>query len=93
MMERIKLLRQVKLLRSFGRQELTEAAEALELVSFSKGDRVMTRGENGTHFYIIDGGECGGEADDGAFAYKAGDSFGERALLRDEPQRHLRDDE
>ena len=27
-----------------------------------------------------------GEADDGAFVYNAGDSFGERALLRDEPQ-------
>ena len=85
MTERIKLLRQVKLMRSFGRQELTEAEEALELVLFSKGDRVVTRGKNVIHFYIVDGGVCGGEANNNAFTYTARDSFGERVPLRDEP--------
>ena len=46
----------------------------------------MTRRENGTHFYIVDGGEYRGEANDGVFAYKAGDSFKDCALLRDKPQ-------
>ena len=39
--------------------------------------------ENGTHFYII---KCWGGVDNSAFVYKAGDSFGERALTRDKPQ-------
>ena len=45
---------------------------------------MVTRGENGTHFDKTVG--VPGEGDDGAFAYKAGYSFWERALLRDEPQ-------
>ena len=53
---------------------------------FHKGDPVVTRRENGTHFYIFDGGEYRGEANDGVFAYKAGDSFRECALLREKPQ-------
>ena len=50
---------------------------------------MVTRRENGTHFYIIDGGEYRGEANDGVFVYNAGDSFRECALLLDKPQTNV----
>ena len=87
MLQRIKALREVKLLQSFGQRELTEAAEALELVSFEKGDYVMRQGEKGDEFFIIDSGECVAEVN-GTVVHRYSDegSFGERALLRDEPR-------
>ena len=87
MSHRIEALQQVKLLQSFGQRELTEAAEALELVSFKRGDYVTRQGEQGTEFSIIDNGECVVEVD-GTVVHRYSDrgSFGERALLRDEPR-------
>jgi len=85
MSHRIKALQQVKLLQSFGQRELTEAAEALELVSFKKGDYVTRQGEKGDEFFIVDSGECVVEVDGQVVhRYSDGGSFGERALLRDE---------
>ena len=86
MTERIKVLRKVKVLRSFGHRELAEATEALELVSFKKGDYVMRQGKEGNEFFIVDSGLCVVEVDGiVVFGYNKEGSFRENALLRDEP--------
>mmetsp|Transcript_26849 Transcript_26849/g.32943 ORF Transcript_26849/g.32943 Transcript_26849/m.32943 type:complete len:996 (+) Transcript_26849:194-3181(+) len=87
MAERIQLLRGVKLFKSLGSREIGEAAEALVLISYKKGDYVIKKGEQGTEFFIVDHGQCAVEVNgNDVFTYTDGGSFGERSLLRDEPR-------
>ena len=60
----------------------------LEPVEFKAGDRVVTQGEPGEHYYIIQEGSCqvsrkptSGDKDINLAVLKAGDSFGEEALI------------
>ena len=60
----------------------------LEPVEFKAGDKVVTQGEPGEHYYIISEGSCqvsrkpsSGDKDINLAVLKAGDSFGEEALI------------
>jgi len=87
MAERIRLLRGVKLFKFLGSREIGEAAEALVLVSYKKGEYVIKKGEQGNEFYIVYHGQCAVEVDgNDVLSYTDGGSFGERSLLRDEPR-------
>eukprot|EP00592_Proboscia_alata_P019712 CAMPEP_0194402214 /NCGR_PEP_ID=MMETSP0176-20130528/880_1 /TAXON_ID=216777 /ORGANISM="Proboscia alata, Strain PI-D3" /LENGTH=260 /DNA_ID=CAMNT_0039199387 /DNA_START=102 /DNA_END=880 /DNA_ORIENTATION=- len=84
---RIKALRQVKLFQALNDREIEEAAVALDLVFFEKGDYVIKQGEQGSDFFMVDEGECVVEVDGNVvFTYTKGGNFGERSLMRDEPR-------
>jgi len=58
--------------------------------TFSKGDTVITQGEEGNKFYIIESGVCEAIKSEGGaekkLELKSGDYFGELALLNNEPR-------
>jgi len=65
----------------------------LKRVDFKKGDLVIKQGTKGNDFFIIRSGRChvtretpGNAADIGLADIGTGDSFGEEALLSDEPR-------
>ncbi|CAM9504623.1 unnamed protein product [Chrysoparadoxa australica] len=75
--------------------ELAQLAAALDSESFQAGDCIVRQGESGDAFYIIESGEvsvfkyenkdnCKGGYGDQVHTLKAGDYFGERALLSEE---------
>ena len=71
------------------RSEQQQLADALEPVTFSDGDEIITEGDFGEHVYIVEEGEvcatC--EAQDGVLAqYGRGDFFGELALMTEAPR-------
>jgi len=87
MMARIIALRKVKLFQSLTNREIEEAAEKLEMVSFKDGDYVIKQDEQGSDFFMVDQGECVVEVNGNVvFKYSGSGSFGERALLNDEPR-------
>ncbi|KAF4675526.1 hypothetical protein FOL47_007664 [Perkinsus chesapeaki] len=85
-------LKSVPLLASMDAYERSQIADALKPVSMSAGDTIVKQGEPGDTFYVLEEGECEALKDrDGGqqevvMSYKAGDYFGELALLRGEPR-------
>lgn len=82
-------LEDVKLLSGLKPYERSKVADALETVRFSAGQNIITEGEPGTNFYMLESGEA--EAykegvDRPVKYYKRGDYFGELALLNDKPR-------
>jgi len=69
--------------------QLSRAADAAAFVSFTAGEQIISKGEPGETFYIIERGSVvctrlpGEQADN---TLEAGDYFGERALLKREPR-------
>jgi MFS family permease len=63
-----------------------EIASRLVAVTARRGDVVIRAGDRGDRFYIVAGGELRVDADGAASTMRAGDSFGEIALLRDVPR-------
>jgi len=62
-------------------------ANAMVSQSFTSGARIIEQGTYGDKFYVIKVGDCSVEIDGNSVAYlKAGDYFGEKALLRNEPR-------
>lgn len=80
-------LQKVPLLQSMNDYERSQLADALKLEVFSDGQTIMTQGEMGHKFYILEEGEViatkGGIQ---VMAYAVGDYFGELALIRDQPR-------
>lgn len=73
------------ILESLEEEQLTRVAEAAQRVRFAPGECIITKGEPGEVFYIIEGGSVvckdqPGEQRDNLLS--AGDYFGERALLK-----------
>eukprot|EP01123_Difflugia_compressa_P010465 TRINITY_DN3836_c0_g1_i1.p1 TRINITY_DN3836_c0_g1~~TRINITY_DN3836_c0_g1_i1.p1 ORF type:complete len:525 (-),score=71.76 TRINITY_DN3836_c0_g1_i1:319-1698(-) len=88
------VLAKVPIFKSLLPYERTKVADALESVSFKDGEVIIRQGSTDTDkFYIIEKGQvvCTKKGEDGrqeveALRLKAGDYFGELALLRNEPR-------
>eukprot|EP00928_Gymnodinium_smaydae_P024748 TRINITY_DN1993_c1_g2_i2.p1 TRINITY_DN1993_c1_g2~~TRINITY_DN1993_c1_g2_i2.p1 ORF type:complete len:402 (-),score=75.03 TRINITY_DN1993_c1_g2_i2:106-1311(-) len=86
-------LNSVPILESLGNYERQQLAEALKQETFEAGSNVVAQGEEGNKFYIVESGDLVVQkcADDGVavnvMRYKAGDYFGELALLREQAPR------
>lgn len=83
----------VDLLQTMDPYERIKIADALKPEVFKAGDLLMKQGDIGDKFYFLEEGECvclkvmkPGEKEKEVMNYKAGDYFGELALLKDEPR-------
>ncbi|PNW85942.1 hypothetical protein CHLRE_03g199050v5 [Chlamydomonas reinhardtii] len=85
---RFEALKKVPLLGAVDAGVRARLAAALKPTSFRAGDEVIRQGDIGDRFYIVERGELGVFKDrSGPIKnYKAGDYFGELALLRNEPR-------
>lgn len=85
-------LRAVELLKSLTEDQLNRVAEAVKVVSFKKGERIITKGELGNECYFVSRGKvrCFGATAAGKpmedMYIAAGGYFGERALLLGAPR-------
>jgi len=77
-------LKSVDLLKSLGSYELSQLAETLRKEEVAAGTTVITQGEDGDKFYLVEAGVLdvvrNGKP---AMEYKVGDYFGELALLKE----------
>jgi len=80
-------LKQVTLISSLEAYERSQIADALKAEIKTAGDKVITQGEPGDRFYIIEEGTLYAMKDGNrVMDYKAGDYFGELALLKNQPR-------
>jgi protein kinase A len=85
-------VKRVALFEHLSHADLSKFAEALTPVNYAESERIVTKGDVGEIFYIIQAGtvRChdigGGEAHYSDLLLNAGDFFGERALLLNEPR-------
>merc|ERR1719262_1833862 len=80
-------LAKVPLLASMDAYERSQLADALRSESFGDGQTIVSQGEVGQKFYIIEEGEAVA-AKNGVqvMSYSVGDYFGELALIRNQPR-------
>lgn len=82
-------LEDVPLLAGLKPYERAKIADALETVKFKAGENIITEGEPGDNFYMLENGEAQAHksgVDRPVKDYKRGDFFGELALLNDQPR-------
>lgn len=82
-------LRQVALLSGLSDQERVRVASAVQVETFRSGVTILTKGEVGDKFYMIQSGQClvkDGDFGQSNLTLAPGTYFGERALLNDEPR-------
>lgn len=82
-------LEEVPLLASLKKYERSKIADALDAIKYPSGSTIITEGDPGDAFYLLESGEA--EAfkngvDRPVKSYKRGDFFGELALLDDKPR-------
>lgn len=82
-------LEEVPLLSSLESYERSKIADALDTIKHSAGATIITEGDPGDAFYLLESGEAeafvSGE-EDPVKSYQRGDFFGELALLDDKPR-------
>mmetsp|Transcript_87274 Transcript_87274/g.154639 ORF Transcript_87274/g.154639 Transcript_87274/m.154639 type:complete len:401 (-) Transcript_87274:133-1335(-) len=80
-------LAKVPLLASMDAYERSQLADALKVESYTSGATIVTEGEVGSKFYIIEEGACKAtKAGTEVMSYAAGDYFGELALINNKPR-------
>jgi len=80
-------LKSVTLLSSIDAYERSQVSDALKPETFNKGDTIVKQDEPGDKFYIIEEGVLHAEKNGAkVMDYKAGDYFGELALLKNQPR-------
>lgn len=80
-------LKSVALIATIGGYERSQIADALKPEIFKKGDVIVRQDEPGDKFYIVeDGALYATKEDKRVMEYKAGDYFGELALLKNQPR-------
>jgi len=90
--KRCQWLKKVGILQSLTPQQLSRVAGALTEVEYNPGDRIMSQGDEGDAFYIIEVGEVvckrilTAEKEEEFARLNAGDYFGEAALLTNQPR-------
>lgn len=81
------VLQTVDLLSPLSTSRLTSMAEAMGSRSYATGENIITQGEEGELFYILQDGEAIVSVDGNEVARKyAGDGFGETALQSNAPR-------
>merc|ERR1712125_279861 len=67
--------------------ERSQLADALKVEHFSQGAIIVSQGEEGKKFYIIEEGEAAATKNgQQVMLYSGGDYFGELALIRNQPR-------
>merc|ERR1719498_2352178 len=80
-------LKSVTLLSSIDAYERSQISDALKAETFRKGDTIIKQDEPGDKFYIVEEGTLYAEKNgQKVMDYKAGDYFGELALLKNQPR-------
>jgi len=81
-------LKKVQLLEKMDDYQRSQFADALKEEEVEEGKIIITEAEEGNRFYIIADGEATASKKDSdeVMNYKAGDYFGELALLKDQPR-------
>jgi cAMP-dependent protein kinase regulator len=86
-------LAKVPILSTMEPYERTSLADAFREIRVTAGEKVITEGEPGNDLFLLQEGEAvatktlqAGQAPQQVMAYKMGDFFGERALLKNEPR-------
>merc|ERR1711972_1014816 len=80
-------LAKVPLLASMDAYERSQLADALRIENFADGQTVVSQGEVGHKFYIVEEGSAvAKKAGVQVMDYGVGDYFGELALIRDQPR-------
>eukprot|EP00927_Polykrikos_kofoidii_P084870 TRINITY_DN9065_c0_g3_i2.p1 TRINITY_DN9065_c0_g3~~TRINITY_DN9065_c0_g3_i2.p1 ORF type:complete len:387 (+),score=92.76 TRINITY_DN9065_c0_g3_i2:137-1297(+) len=80
-------LSKVPLLQSMDAYERSQLADALRVESVKEGATIVSQGEEGNKFYIIEEGEAvATKAGVQVMSYGFGDYFGELSLLRNQPR-------
>jgi len=81
------ILSKVPLLESISQYERSQISDALIAVMYDPGTDIITQGESGDRFYIVEEGTAKVYKDGlEMMVLGAGEYFGELALLRDEPR-------
>merc|ERR1719487_477717 len=80
-------LKSVTLISSLEAYERSQIADALKAEIRASGEKIITQGEPGDKFYIVEEGTLYATKDgQRVMDYKAGDYFGELALLKNQPR-------
>lgn len=84
-------LRTIPLLKHLSKEELNQIVQSLQVCQFIAGQTVLAEGEDGQDMYIVESGHArcvkeGVNNGEPIMHYGAGDFFGERALLANEPR-------
>eukprot|EP00927_Polykrikos_kofoidii_P064247 TRINITY_DN5933_c0_g1_i1.p1 TRINITY_DN5933_c0_g1~~TRINITY_DN5933_c0_g1_i1.p1 ORF type:complete len:396 (+),score=112.20 TRINITY_DN5933_c0_g1_i1:68-1255(+) len=80
---REKFLRSVEILSSLSQPDLAKITDVLQPVVFQKGAKIISKGEEGSCFFILEQGSATASVDGNKVkGYVVGDYFGELALLR-----------
>ncbi|RLV93615.1 cAMP-dependent protein kinase regulatory subunit [Spathaspora sp. JA1] len=81
-------LKGVKVLETLADHERSKLADALRTEMYHAGDKIVTEGDQGENFYLIESGNCNVYSSSGGQLAKLtkGDYFGEVALLNDLPR-------
>ena len=84
---RVKALKAVPMFAAFADKELDAVAKVIEVVDIPAGDKLVVQGARGHEFYVISEGEADVIQDGETIAsLKAGDFFGELAVLDPSPR-------
>ena len=86
-------LKRVEILSTIDPYEITQISDALRTASFKQGEYVLREGDMGDIFYMIEEGEAEatitsevGKPAVTVKCYRAGDYFGELALIKGDPR-------
>lgn len=87
-MWRFEALSKVPLLTGLTQQQRLQLCSAFESKDYAAGQDVVTKGDAGDAFFVVEKGACGVYADENKEVNRLGPAsyFGERALLRNEPR-------
>jgi len=86
-------LKKVPVLKTMEGYELSLLCDALQTMDVTKGSTIVSQGETGDTFFILEEGECNalkvyapGTPAQEVMQYRSGDYFGELSLLSNEPR-------